>query len=295
MKNNNTKLLPSGFRDLLPVEAEKEFAIINLFVSAFQKNGFKLVKPAIAEYESTAEEQKNSFKLFDINTEQNLVFRSDITPQIARIIKSGMLGNKFPLKLCYSGQVLRLKTEDLYKDRQITQLGLEIIGSKENDIIAFFKMLVAVLKKLKLDKVIINLNFPYLLKQLVEELNLTEEKQQELLRAIKQKNLTGLQNYKKIHSIIENSLFGVAEKNLPPLYKNLSKLKTSGVDFSYDLLDILDYSYNSSLAFTIYGVNNGLREEIGRGGAYFIDDVDKEDSKIPSFGFSISVNNLLRL
>ncbi|MFN5352140.1 MAG: ATP phosphoribosyltransferase regulatory subunit [Alphaproteobacteria bacterium] len=295
MKNNNTKLLPSGFRDLLPVEAEREFAIINLFVSAFQKNGFKLVKPAIAEYENTAEEQKNSFKLFDINTEQNLVFRSDITPQIARIIKSGMLGNKFPLKLCYSGQVLRLKTEDLYKDRQITQLGLEIIGSKENDIISFFKMLVAVLKKLKLDKIIINLNFPYLLKELVEELNLTEEKQQELLRAIKQKNLTGLQNYKKIYSIIENSLFGVAEKTLPPLYKNLSKLKTSGVDFSYDLLDILDYSYDSSLAFTIYGVNHGEREEIGRGGAYFIDDVDKDDSKIPSFGFSISVNNLLRL
>ena len=58
--------------------------------------------------------------------------RSYITVQIARISCGSLVELPRPLKICYSGEVLRVKNNSLNLSRQATQIGLEIIGIKEN-------------------------------------------------------------------------------------------------------------------------------------------------------------------
>lgn len=289
-------ILPSGFRDLLFDEAEKELEIVNTLLSYFLKNEFRLIKPALLEYEG--EYSVNSFKIFDINEERNLVFRSDITKQIARIIEGNLISIKSPIKFCYSGQILRLKTQDLYKDRQITQLGIEVFdieSDKNAQILNVFKVLIEGLKKLKLKKITIDISLPSYAKKLVEELNLNEEEKQNLTNAIKYKNLSELKDYSKIYKIVELSVFkekgqGGAAKNpyLSSIYTKLLDLQSSNMKFNFDLLDTLDYTYQTDIAFTIYAQNDVRVEEIGRGGQY-------EVLNKTCFGFSLSVNNILRL
>lgn len=296
-QRKTSQILPSGFRDLLFDEAEKEFEVVNTLLTCFLKNKFRLIKPALLEYEG--QESANSFKIFDINEERNLVFRSDITKQIARIIEGSLISQKPPIKFCYSGQILRLKTQDLYKDRQITQLGIEVFdieSDKNSQILNVFKVLIEGLKKLKLKKITIDVSLPSYAKKLVEELNLSEEEKQSLSSAIKYKNLSELEGYAKIYNIVKLSVFKEDKagkdiaKNpyISAIYTKLIDLQSSNIKFNFDLLDTLDYSYQTDIAFTIYAENGDRIEEIGRGGQY-------EVLNKTCFGFSLSVNNILRL
>ena len=54
--------------------------------------------------------------------------RSDITVQIARISCGSLVELPRPLKVCYSGEILRVKNNRLNLSRQATQIGSEIIG-----------------------------------------------------------------------------------------------------------------------------------------------------------------------
>jgi ATP phosphoribosyltransferase regulatory subunit len=57
-----------------------------------------------------------------------LAFPPDITPQIARIVASRMAEMALPLRLCYSGRVLRHAEQQAGKEREIFQSGVELIG-----------------------------------------------------------------------------------------------------------------------------------------------------------------------
>ena len=243
-QRKTSQILPSGFRDLLFDEAEKEFEVVNTLLTCFLKNKFRLIKPALLEYEG--QESANSFKIFDINEERNLVFRSDITKQIARIIEGSLISQKPPIKFCYSGQILRLKTQDLYKDRQITQLGIEVFdieSDKNSQILNVFKVLIEGLKKLKLKKITIDVSLPSYAKKLVEELNLSEEEKQSLSSAIKYKNLSELEGYAKIYNIVKLSVFKEDKagkdiaKNpyISAIYTKLIDLQSSNIKFNFDL------------------------------------------------------------
>jgi ATP phosphoribosyltransferase regulatory subunit len=46
------------------------------------------------------------------------------------MVAMGMLGRAFPLRLCYSANVFRYEPEHAGRDREIFQLGIELIGAK---------------------------------------------------------------------------------------------------------------------------------------------------------------------
>ena len=129
--NNSYKnyLLPEGLKVLLPDEAEKEELISRRILDQFYKNGYLLVKTPMLEYDG-ADENKiirtnddDSFFLVEPETKKVLIFRSDITPQIAKLASSKLKKLSRPLRLTYSGEVLR-NTKNIYQsDKQFKQIG----------------------------------------------------------------------------------------------------------------------------------------------------------------------------
>src|SRR5260370_16083249 len=55
--------------------------------------------------------------------------RADMTTQVARIATTRLKDAPRPLRLCYAGQVLRVKGSQLRPERQVGQVGAELIGT----------------------------------------------------------------------------------------------------------------------------------------------------------------------
>ena len=58
--------------------------------------------------------------------------RPDITLQVARLACGSLNESPRPLRLCYSGEILKANNNGLNLSRQITQIGSEIIGIEDN-------------------------------------------------------------------------------------------------------------------------------------------------------------------
>ena len=140
-------LLPEGFRDRLPPQAEAAARVARAMLDVLSSNGYARVAPAIAEFESglaarSGGAARNELLRFtDPVSGHTLALRGDITVQVGRIATTRMAGAARPLRLCYHGQVLRLRARQLRPEREITQLGAELIG---NDSVAAVSEIVGV-------------------------------------------------------------------------------------------------------------------------------------------------------
>jgi len=117
-------LLPSGFADLLLSDAEKEEDLLAKLRILYRGAGYRAVRPAMAEFGV----DEACFNATDPVSGRNIHFRSDITPQINRIASSFFADEKMPLRLYYSGQVMRISSSEVNHARQVTQSGVELIG-----------------------------------------------------------------------------------------------------------------------------------------------------------------------
>jgi ATP phosphoribosyltransferase regulatory subunit len=71
---------------------------------------------------------EKGYQLTDRTTGRTLVLRPDATAQIARTVAMGMLGERLPLRLAYRTTVFRYEPEHLGRDRELLQVGAELIG-----------------------------------------------------------------------------------------------------------------------------------------------------------------------
>lgn len=128
-------LLPEGFRDRLPPQAESAVRLSRAMLDVMAANGYERVIPAIAEFESSLAARsggatRNSLLRFtDPVSGHTLALRGDFTVQVGRIASTRMKDAPRPLRLCYHGQILRLRARQLRPEREITQLGAEVIGN----------------------------------------------------------------------------------------------------------------------------------------------------------------------
>src|SRR5579863_3696237 len=130
-------LLPQGVRDLLPQAAEIEAGAVARLVAVLASHGYERVKPPLMEFEHNllsgagAAMAPETFRLMDPISQRMIGVRADITPQVARIATTRLRHAPRPLRLCYAGQVLRVKGSQLRPERQVGQVGAELIGSEE--------------------------------------------------------------------------------------------------------------------------------------------------------------------
>ena len=128
-------LLPEGFRDRLPPQAEVAARVSRAMLDVLASYGYARVAPAMAEFESVlakhgGDANRNQHLRFtDPVSGHTLALRGDITVQVGRIATTRMKDAPRPLRLAYHGQVLRLRAKQLRPERELTQLGAELVGN----------------------------------------------------------------------------------------------------------------------------------------------------------------------
>lgn len=125
---------PNGVSDVLPKERAVKKEIEDTLWKVFRSFGYVEVESPSFEYydcysgESGQITQEKLFKFFD---EQGriLALRPDFTTSIARMAATKKVGDVMPLRYMYTGNVFRAEHTDGARRREITQSGIELIGS----------------------------------------------------------------------------------------------------------------------------------------------------------------------
>lgn len=292
-----SQLLPEGFRDCLPDIAELEHNINSIYLNQMKTNGFKLVKPPLIEFENSLfslrkdKENIDSFRVMDPLTQKIMGIRSDITMQIARI-SCGSLSNAMrPLRLCYSGEVLKVKHNNINLSRQFTQIGAEIIGVEKNFCLSeLINLIIEILAKLGIKKIIINFSMPNLINLISKDLKLTKSDLDILINCYRNKNLYDIKKIsEKLYKIsdfllenigkIEEKFENIKKYNFPKnigleianFIKQIKKIKDefSNYEIIIDPLEIDESNYHSGFCFKVYTENS---REIFSGGGYKVYD-----------------------
>lgn len=127
-------LLPEGLRDRLPPQAEAASRVTRAVIDVLRSHGYARVSPPLAEYRETLSGGSDGggrdlLRFTDPVSQRTLAFRPDITRQVGRIAATLMANAPRPLRLCYAGQVVKLRASQLRPAREMLQVGAELIGS----------------------------------------------------------------------------------------------------------------------------------------------------------------------
>ncbi len=132
------QLLPEGLRDRLPDEAEATSRVTRALIDAMRRHGYRRVAPPLAEFLETLAPPgeagggaDNLLRFTDPVSRRTLAIRPDMTRQVARIAATRLAGAPRPLRLAYTGPVVTLAASSLWHDREVTQVGAELIGSDD--------------------------------------------------------------------------------------------------------------------------------------------------------------------
>ena len=128
-------LLPEGLRDRLPPEAEALGRMRGAVLWTTELNGYARVEPPLAEFEANLAGRLKTTRALDLLrvvdpvSQRTLALRPDITAQVGRIAATRLQHRPRPLRLCYAGQVLKVRGTQLRPEREMCQAGAEIVGT----------------------------------------------------------------------------------------------------------------------------------------------------------------------
>ncbi|HUP62618.1 MAG TPA: ATP phosphoribosyltransferase regulatory subunit [Thermoanaerobaculia bacterium] len=124
---------PTGARPLLIEETARRRRIESRFVATLERAGFaEVVLPIIDFAEPYADVTgrdavKQSYRFTDRDGELVSV-RSDFTPMVARALAPSLADADLPLRVFYRGDVVRCGASRLGSNRELFQIGAEIVG-----------------------------------------------------------------------------------------------------------------------------------------------------------------------
>jgi ATP phosphoribosyltransferase regulatory subunit len=127
-------LTPEGVRDLLPELAGKKRGLESRIQEIFGRWGYCEVSTPAFEYSANfigdmkADLEDNVYRFLD-ERGRTLVLRPDFTLPLARVSATHLAGGAMPLRLCYGGNIYRYASQKQGKQRELTQAGVELIGS----------------------------------------------------------------------------------------------------------------------------------------------------------------------
>ena len=213
-KNNNNDLLPEGFKVLLPNNAEKEEFLSRKILDILNKHGYLLVKTPLLEYEDNKSNPSTlqleninhePFILMEPSTKKILVIRPDITPQIAKLASTKLSHIRRPIRLMYSGEVLR-NAKNLYQsDRQYQQIGAELIGAPYNrGLLEIIQLIKKIINKLKIKNTIIDFSAPSVMRYLESIINFKTNSGIMIKEAIQNKDISLIKYEKKSFTFFNN-------------------------------------------------------------------------------------------
>jgi ATP phosphoribosyltransferase regulatory subunit len=120
--------------DLLPPHAAERRALARALLRTFELYGYSLVTAPAFEHAEVIErgldttDPRELLRFVDPDSGEVAVLRPDITPQIARIVASRLQDTPGPFRLCYDGRVIRRRRGRARRHKQISQVGVELVG-----------------------------------------------------------------------------------------------------------------------------------------------------------------------
>ncbi|MCD2347325.1 ATP phosphoribosyltransferase regulatory subunit [Clostridium guangxiense] len=320
---NLRKYIPEGTRDILFNECTNKKNIEDILRSVYIEMGYREVNSPIFEFydvynlKNQPIKQEKMYKLFD-NMGRMMVLRPDMTTPIARIAATKIKNKKYPMKLCYTGNVYRMNEVLNGKISEVTQSGIEVIGS--NNLRADVEVLIAAIKaliKAGLKGFKIEIGQAEFFKSIVEDIDIEEEYIEQLRTLIENKNFSEVENFifdnkeklKDKGNILSKlpELFGGKEviekaKKLINNEKALDTLKIIskvyevvenagyGEYLSIDLGMVQHINYYTGLIYRGYA--KGIGDTLLSGGRY--DNlINQFGCDIPATGLAINVDNLM--
>jgi ATP phosphoribosyltransferase regulatory subunit len=318
-------LVPVGMATILPEAARHVRRLEADLLASCNRFGYDEIILPTFEYldvlapglEATMLE--NSYKIVDRTTGRILLLRPDVTAQIARTVAMGMAGTHFPLRLSYRATVFRYEPEHAGRDRELFQVGAELIGA--DDAFAdceIIMLLIECLRQVGLASFKISLGHVGFFKGLLVRAGLSMEGQKRAEHAAARKDLPKLGEIlsqervtkRAAHSILEAlEVCGRAEvlskgralaKGERPLIQALDRLANvyqllgaSGLQevVVLDLGEFRGFDYYDGIVFDVF--TEGIGVELGGGGRY--DHlIGRFGRNLPSTGFALSVDRLFR-
>ena len=124
-------IVPRGFRDILPDEAEMREHVATTVRDRLKQHGYRPIETPLIESSTVgvdgARPSDTPFKLFDDNGDL-LIVKPDNTTAVVRAIATRMSERDLPLRLRYEAPVVRQQPRGTARRRQFTQLGYELVG-----------------------------------------------------------------------------------------------------------------------------------------------------------------------
>ncbi len=128
-------LIPIGTATLLPQTAQRVRKLEDQLVAHLSRWGYQEIILPTFEYLDvlsvglSPEVLDKCYKFADRTSGRMLVLRPDATAQIARMVAMGLGGEALPLRFSYRTTVFRHELEHRGRDREVFQVGIELVGS----------------------------------------------------------------------------------------------------------------------------------------------------------------------
>jgi ATP phosphoribosyltransferase regulatory subunit len=289
-------LLPTGFRDRLPPEADASARLVRAILDTAASYGYERVQAPLAEYEasltgSLGTSARDLLRFVDPVSGETIAVRSDITGQVGRIASTRIGHHPRPVRLSYGGPVVKLRATQLRPEREMMQVGAELIGL--DSVAAASEVLMVAIEGLKaagVKDITVDLTMPDLIDALKPKGDLAA-----LKAALDAKDAGA------VHSAFAPLI--AAAGPLPDALERMRTFDTNGklkdrldaieaiaaslpadVRLTLDPTERHGFEYQSWFGFSIFSAQ--ASGEIGRGGSYRI-------GKEPAVGFSAYIDPLI--
>jgi ATP phosphoribosyltransferase regulatory subunit len=289
---------------MLPPEAALESRAMELVMGRLAAHGYQRVKPPLVEFEESllggpgAALAKDTFRLMDPVSQRMMGVRPDMTVQVARIAVTRLKDAPRPLRLSYSGNVIRVRGTQLRPERQFAQIGTELIGpdSAEADAEAVL-LAVEALQAVGVARLSVDLNLPTLVPAACRALGLPGAVVARVRRALERKDEDAVRRALTVDSrpadasaasvdLLVGLLrsVGPADAGIEALQAlalpaearaeagrladavKLVRAAAPDLRLTIDPVEYRGLEYQTGVSFTFFAL--GTRGELGRGGRY---------------------------
>ncbi len=315
----NRLSLPQGVKDFTPQKAEEIRRVEEALMSEFARWGYRRVVTPLFEYLEAItvglgdELKQKIMKFVDPSTGDVVALRPDITPQVGRIVATQLKDHREPLRLCYNGRVVRFEEKGSGKEREVFQVGCELVGpssaESDSEIIA---LAVKSLTKIGARELVLDIGHTGLLRYLLSKTGdvrmvieeaLKKKDYEQLVNAVKRakssteikKALLALPDmYGGRDILMRAKKIGLLKKYVSELEDVLHVLEEFGLDckVNIDLGELRGFNYYTGVTFEV--ISPDISSAILRGGRY--DDlIGRYGFDAPATGFAIDIESLLSI
>ncbi len=314
-------LIPKGVATFLPEGVLLKRAIEREIFDVFFRSGYQEVITPLFEYldvftRTSGEDLiHQAYKFVDRATGRIMVLRPDVTPQIARMAATLLADRPRPLRLCYSANLFRHEEEHAGQEREIFQMGGELIGPSGADADAeMMTLVIEILRNLKIKSKLVvgHIAFtrgvltpfesnPVLLRKI---LNAVARKETTHLERLLKKEGVGATLKKQVlalptlfggkevfiaaKSVARNPLARTALKRISDVYRILTQ-NGFEQELFIDLSEVRGFDYYTGIVFEVFAPS--VPVELGGGGRY--DHlIQKFGAPSPSIGFALNIERV---